>query len=71
MRALQARLRKADLTFTDLVDDVRRSLAAVLVADARLALVNVAMLLGFAEQSSFTRAFRRWYGMAPGEYRRR
>lgn len=70
-RALQGRLRKAELTFSDLVDDVRRSLAAVLVADERLSLVNVALLLGFAEQSSFTRAFRRWYGSAPGEYRRR
>lgn len=70
-RVLQSRLRKANLTFSDLVDDVRRSLAAVLVADERLSLVNVAMLLGFAEQSSFTRAFRRWYGVAPGEYRRR
>lgn len=70
VRALQARLRKADVTFSDLVDDIRRSLAAVLVADERLTLVNVALLLGFSEQSSFTRAFRRWYGMAPGEYRK-
>lgn len=70
-RALQARLRKAGLTFSDLVDDVRRSVAAVLVADERLTLVNVAFLLGFAEQSSFTRAFRRWYGTAPGEFRRK
>lgn len=69
-RSLQSRLRKAELTFSDLVDDIRRSLAAVLVADERLTLVNVALLLGFSEQSSFTRAFRRWYGMAPGEYRR-
>lgn len=69
-RALQSRLRRANLTFSDLVDEVRRSLAAVLVADDRLSLVNVAMLLGFSEQSSFTRAFRRWYGMAPGEFRR-
>lgn len=70
-RALQARLRKSELTFSDLVDDVRRSLAAVLVGDDRLTLVNVAMLLGFSEQSSFTRAFRRWYGVAPGEYRKK
>lgn len=70
-RALQARLRKADLTFSDLVDEVRKSLASVLVGDDGMSLVNVAFLLGFAEQSSFTRAFRRWYGVAPGEYRRR
>jgi AraC-like DNA-binding protein len=70
-RALQARLRKSELTFSELVDDVRKSAAAVLLADERLTLVNAAFLLGFAEQSSFTRAFRRWYGMAPGEYRKR
>jgi len=70
-RALQARLRKSEITFSELVDDVRRSAAAVLLEDERLTLVNAAFLLGFAEQSSFTRAFRRWYGMAPGEYRKR
>lgn len=70
-RALQARLRKSGMTFSDLVDDVRKALAADLLADDRLTLVNAAFLLGFAEQSSFTRAFRRWYGMAPGEYRRK
>lgn len=70
-RALQARLRKSDLTFSELVDEVRKSAAAVLIEDERLTLVNAAFLLGFAEQSSFTRAFRRWYGVAPGEYRRK
>lgn len=69
-RALQARLRKAGASYSEIVDGLRRSLAAALVTDERLPLVDVAFLLGFSEQSSFTRAFRRWFGCAPGEYRR-
>ncbi len=69
-RSLQIRLRKSSINFTELVDDLRRSLAALWAADARLTLMDVALLLGFAEQSSFIRAFKRWYGMTPGEYRK-
>ena len=40
-----------------------------LVAEGRQSLVEVAFLTGFADQSSFTRAFRRWSGTTPRKYR--
>lgn len=39
------------------------------LADPALAQTDVALLLGYTEQSSFIRAFRSWTGMTPGEYR--
>lgn len=56
--------------FAELLDQVRRELAQRYIADPRLALGEVAYLLGFAEPSPFHRAFRRWTGMTPAAARR-
>jgi AraC-like DNA-binding protein len=69
-RALARRLAEHGTSFTKIVDDSRRQLALEYVKDASLSLVDVAYLLGFSEQSAFHRAFKRWTGRAPGEYRR-
>ncbi|MGH8530339.1 MAG: AraC family transcriptional regulator [Nevskiales bacterium] len=70
-RTLQRRLFMAGLSFKGVVDDVRRSLALRYVNDPKLELIEIAFLLGFAEQSSFQRAFKRWTGKPPGQYRGR
>ena len=51
------------------VDELRHALALGYIHDSRLSLVDIAYLLGFSEQSAFQRAFKRWTGMTPGEYR--
>jgi len=69
-RSLQRRLDAEGTRFADLVDQVRRELALRYIADERLALGEVAYLLGFAEPSPFHRAFKRWTGMTPAAARR-
>jgi len=68
-RTLQRKLAEADLTYQKLVDDTRRDLAMRHLEDPRHSITDVTFLLGFSQQSAFTRAFRRWTGMSPGEYR--
>lgn len=68
-RTLQRRLAQAGTNYKDLVDDVRRRQALRHIGDPRLNLPEIAFLLGFSEQSSFQRAFKRWTGMPPGQYR--
>lgn len=68
-RTLQRRLSQAGTSYKDLVDDVRRRQALKYIADPRLNLPEIAFLLGFSEQSSFQRAFKRWTGLPPGQYR--
>ena len=68
-RTLQERLRQQGSSFKELVDGLRRTLAELYLQDRRLTLTDIALLLGFAEQSSFTRAFRRWFGQSPARYR--
>jgi AraC-like DNA-binding protein len=68
--ALKRRLAERGTSYREIVDDTRRQLALGYMADASLTLVDVAYLCGFSEQSAFNRAFKRWTGVPPGEYRR-
>jgi len=69
-RSLQRRLADEQLTYAQVLDDVRSTLARAYLAQRELSISEVAYLLGFSEQSSFTRAFRRWTQMSPAEFRR-
>lgn len=71
VRTLQRRLLATGTTFRDVSDSFRRGLAEAYLADPRVSIAEVAFLLGFSDQTSFNRAFRRWTGAAPGLWRRR
>lgn len=68
-RTLHRRLTGRALSFRQLLEEVRRQLAEDYLRDPRLTLVEVARLVGFSEQSAFQRAFKRWTGQTPGEFR--
>lgn len=68
-RTLQRRLELEGSSFGDVLDRTRREFAAAYMKQRDLALTEIAYLLGFSEQSAFTRAFQRWYGVAPSQYR--
>lgn len=70
-RTLQRRLREHGLVFNDVLDAMRFRAARTYLAQPDVAGAEVAYLLGFAEPSSFNRAFKRWSGLTPTEYRRR
>ena len=69
-RTLQRRLADEGTSFAQLLDDVRSSLGRMYLADPKLAVFEVAFLLGYSEPSAFNRAFRRWTGLSPSEFRR-
>jgi AraC-like DNA-binding protein len=68
-RTLQRKLADSDLTYKQLVDDTRRDLAMRHLDDPRHSITDITFLLGFSQQSAFTRAFKRWTGLSPSEYR--
>lgn len=68
-RTLQRKLAEADLTYQQLVDDTRRDLALRYVEDPAKSITEITFLLGFSGQSAFTRAFRRWTGKSPTDFR--
>lgn len=68
-QTLYRRLKKEGLSFHGLVEHVRKDKALRYVAADRYALGEIAFLLGFSELSAFSRAFKRWTGVAPAQYR--
>lgn len=68
-RTLQRRLGEAGLSLSGVLDDVRRGLALEYVRRGDASLCDIAFALGFADQSAFTRAFRRWTDRSPREVR--
>ena len=68
-RTLQRRLEEEATSFVQLMDDTRRELAEQYLGRLHLSLAQAAYLLGFADQSSFFRACKRWFDVSPGQYR--
>ncbi|KAF1067712.1 MAG: putative HTH-type transcriptional regulator [Pseudomonas citronellolis] len=67
---LRRKLAEEGTQFRTLLNDTRRDLAMVYIRDTDLAFGEIAYLLGFASAEAFQRAFKRWSGQPPGEYRR-
>ena len=68
-RSLQRRLGESGTTFRTLLDEIRKDLAMNYLRDADIELSEIAFLLGFSEQSAFSRAFKRMTGRPPREVR--
>jgi AraC-like DNA-binding protein len=68
-RSLQLKLAAKDTTFQDTLDMTRQTLAQGYIEQSTLTITEIAYLLGFADSSNFTRAFKRWTGQSPSKFR--
>ncbi len=68
-RTLRRRLAAQGVSFSSLRDGLRYALAKEYLQIAHYSLGNIAALLGYANQSAFTRSFQRWSGVTPSEFR--
>lgn len=68
-RTVHRRLQEESTSFSAIVETLRRERAELLLTDAGTSASQVAMLLGYAEPATFFRAFKRWTGMTPSEWR--
>ncbi|MCF5594895.1 helix-turn-helix domain-containing protein, partial [Pseudomonas sp. PA-3-10C] len=66
---LRRRLAEEGQTYQGLKDSVRKELAIVWLAEPQISFAEIATRLGFADASSFYKAFRKWVGSNPGHYR--
>jgi len=69
-RTLIRRLRRAGTTYHEVLDAHLRESAEALLKDSHFGIAEVSQSLGYEDPANFGRACRRWFGMAPGEYRR-
>lgn len=68
-RSLQRRLSDRGYAYQDIVDEARRTLSERLLRTTEYSLAEVAFLAGYSEQSTFSKAFKRWNGQTPRSYR--
>lgn len=67
-RNLQRHLADEGTSFTELLNEARVTLGRNYVEEGRLSVTEIAFVLGFADTSTFSRAFKRWTGLSPREY---
>jgi len=68
-RNLQFKLAAQGTSYQEILDITRQELALAYIEQRRLAITEIAYLLGFTDSANFTRAFRRWTGKSPSEFR--
>ena len=68
-RSLQRRLNEEGTTFLTLKDEVRKDLSLNYVRNMNIDIAEIAFLLGYSDQSTFSRSFKRMTGKSPSEVR--
>jgi AraC-like DNA-binding protein len=68
-RSLQRHLQELGFSYHELADEVRAATARLYLEQPDIAIAEIAYLLGFADQSTFNRAFKRWTGSTPARSR--
>jgi AraC-like DNA-binding protein len=69
-RTLQRRLKREGTSLQQVLDSTRHKLALRYIADPKVSIVEVALLVGYSSLSSFYAAFQRWTDLSPAEFRR-
>jgi AraC-like DNA-binding protein len=70
VRSLQRRLAEAELSFSELLEEARFETAQRLLHDPSRKVIAISAELGYTDSANFTRAFRRWTGLSPRDFRR-
>jgi AraC-like DNA-binding protein len=69
VRSFQRRLAEANLNYSRVVEQVRFDRAVELLSDPSIQVIDIALELGYTDAANFTRAFKRWAGVSPREFR--
>jgi AraC-like DNA-binding protein len=66
-RTLRRKLEEEGLAFRDLLDRVRQDVCALYLMEDKRSLGEIALLLGYSDLSAFSRAYKKWHGVAPSK----
>lgn len=69
VRSMQRRLKEEETSFKALLNMTRQELADQYIENSRLSINEITYLLGFSDPANFSRAFKRWHGVSPSQYR--
>ncbi|MGV3557324.1 helix-turn-helix domain-containing protein [Larkinella arboricola] len=69
-RSLQRKLQDEGVTYQQVADSIRKSLALNYLSSGTYPVKEISYILGYNELSAFSRAFKRWTGTTPGHYQK-
>ncbi|MCF8146858.1 MAG: helix-turn-helix transcriptional regulator [Deltaproteobacteria bacterium] len=69
-RTVYRKLREENVSYKTLLNETRKQLAQAYLEETKFSINEISYLLGFSETSAFHRAFKRWFGVNPSQYRR-
>jgi len=69
-RTLQRKLKQYDLSYSEILTNLRIELSKEMLTNPSLSLTEIAFLLGFSESSAFHRAFKQWTKLTPLEFKK-
>ena len=69
-RTLQRMLKEQGSSFSSLLESVRKSIATERLSNSTVSIIQLSDYLGYADNTAFTRAFKRWYGTSPKQWRK-
>lgn len=67
---LQRQLGAEGTSYSDILSSTRRGLAEAYLKNGEYTQAQIAFMVGFSDQSNFSRAFKRWTGLSPGEFKK-
>ena len=70
-RTVYRKLKEENVSFKNLLNDVQKQLALTYLKEKSISINDISFLLGFSDSSAFHRAFKRWFGTNPGQYRKK
>ena len=69
VRTLQRKLKEEGVSYLQIIEEVRKSLAIHYIKKSSSSVKEISAVLGYSEPSGFVRAFKKWTGKTPSEYR--
>jgi len=69
LRSFQRKLKQAGTSYADLLENIRHEMACSYLESPQHQIIKIAYLLGYSDPSNFARAFKRWVGVSPNEFR--
>ena len=70
LSSLQRQLGSEGMSYREILEDTREQMARSYLEEDRYSQTQIAFMLGYSDQSNFSRAFKRWTGQSPGEFRK-
>lgn len=69
LRSFQRKLKQAGTSYAELLDHIRHEMACSYLESPQHQIIKIAYMLGYSDPSNFARAFKRWDGVSPHEFR--